>query len=117
MPLAPKRRASATRSAKSQRFGATPRSPRSRSRAGVRLDRKCESTLSAFAWASVPECLAHLDLLAEHQQEKLERAAVRWCGRLETEATFLPLSRSSRSPRWRRLCCGERDAIEVLGDY
>ena len=38
--------------------------------------------------------LAYLDLLAEQKPEKLERACVRWHGRLETEATFLSLAES-----------------------
>jgi hypothetical protein len=58
--------------------------------------------------------LAYLDLLAEQKPEELERACVRWHGRLETEATFCSLeSRSSHSSvgeplRWRA------GSVEVL---
>jgi hypothetical protein len=41
------------------------------------------------------------DLFAEQKPEKLERAAVRWHGRLEIETALLTLARS-RSSRWRR---------------
>jgi len=53
--------------------------------------------------------------LAEQKPEKLERAAVRWHGRLETEATFLSLAESQLAlAALASLCAGERDAIEVL---
>jgi hypothetical protein len=59
--------------------------------------------------------LAYLDLLAEQKPEKLERAAVRWHGRLETEATFLSLAESQLAlAALASLCAGERDAVEVL---
>jgi hypothetical protein len=59
--------------------------------------------------------LAYLDLLAEQKPEKLERAAVRWHGRLETEATFLSLAESQLAlAALASLCCGERNAVEVL---
>ena len=59
--------------------------------------------------------LAYLDLLAEQKPEKLERAAVRWHGRLETEATFLSLAESQLAlAALASLVAGERDAIEVL---
>jgi hypothetical protein len=45
--------------------------------------------------------LAYIDLLAEQKPEKLERAAVRWHGRLETEAPLLTLA--SRGSPLRRL--------------
>ena len=64
---------------------------------------------------SLVDALGHLDLLAEQKPEKLERAAVRWHGRLETEATFLSLAESQlalAAPA--SLCAGERDAIQVL---
>jgi hypothetical protein len=59
--------------------------------------------------------LAYLDLLAEQKPEKLERACVRWHGRLETEATFLSLAESQLAlAALASLCAGERDAVEVL---
>ena len=59
--------------------------------------------------------LAYLDLLAEQKPEKLERAAVRWHGRLETEATFLSLAESQLAlAALASLCAGEQDAVQVL---
>lgn len=59
--------------------------------------------------------MSYLALLAEVKPEKLERAAVRWHGRLETEATFLTLAESQLAlAAMASLCAGERDAIEVL---
>lgn len=44
-----------------------------------------------------------------------ERAAVRWHGRLETEATFLSLAESQLAlAALASLCAGERDALEIL---
>ena len=64
---------------------------------------------------SLEAALAYLDLLAEQKPEKLERAAVRWHGRLETEATFLSLAESQLGlVALASLCAGEREAIEVL---
>ena len=58
---------------------------------------------------------ASLDLLAEQKSERLERACVRWHGRLETEATFLSLAESQLAlAALASLCAGERDAVEVL---
>jgi hypothetical protein len=59
--------------------------------------------------------LAYLDLLAEQKPEKLERAAVRWHGRLATEAPLLTLAEAQLGlAALASLCAGERDAIEVL---
>jgi hypothetical protein len=59
--------------------------------------------------------LAYLDLLAEQKPEKLERAAVRWHGRLETETTLLSLAESQLAlAALASLCAGERDAIGLL---
>jgi hypothetical protein len=64
---------------------------------------------------SLESALAYLDLLAEQKPEKLERAAVRWHGRLETEATFLSLAESQLAfAALASLCAGERDAVGVL---
>ena len=66
--------------------------------------------------ASTLDCaLAYLDLLAEQKPEKVQRACVRWLGRLETEATFLSLAESQLAlAALASLCAGERDAIEIL---
>jgi hypothetical protein len=56
-----------------------------------------------------------LYLLAEQKPEKLERAAVRWHGRLETEATFLSLAESQLAlAALASLRAGKRDAVQVL---
>jgi hypothetical protein len=58
--------------------------------------------------------LGDLDLLAEQKTEQLERACVRWHGRLETEAPFLSLAESQLAlAALASLSAGERDA-EIL---
>jgi hypothetical protein len=74
-----------------------------------------ESSLRELGSVSLEDALGYLDLLAEQKPEKLERAAVRWHGRLETEATFLSLAESQLAlAALASLCAGERDALEVL---
>jgi hypothetical protein len=51
-----------------------------------------ETSLRELGSVSLEDALGYLDLLAEQKPEKLERAAVRWHGRLETKATFLSLA-------------------------
>lgn len=64
---------------------------------------------------SLEDALSYLGLLAEVRPEKLERAAVRWHGRLETEPTFLSLAESQLAlAALASLCAGERDAVQVL---
>ena len=59
---------------------------------------------------SLEDALSYLALLAEVKPEKLERAAVRWHGRLETEA-----ARAATPPATETsLRAGERDAVGVL---
>jgi hypothetical protein len=74
-----------------------------------------ESSLREFGTASLEDALSYLDLLAEQKPEKLERAALRWHGRLETEATFLSLAESQLAlAALASLCAGVCDAINVL---
>jgi hypothetical protein len=74
-----------------------------------------ESSLHELGGVSLDDALGYLDLLAEQKPEKLERACVRWHGRLETEATFLSLAESQLAlAALASLYAGERDAIEVL---
>ena len=74
-----------------------------------------EMSLRELGSPMLADALAYLDLLAEQKPEKLERAAVRWHGRLETEATFLSLAESQLAlAALASLCSGERDAVEVL---
>jgi hypothetical protein len=64
---------------------------------------------------TLEDALAYLDLLAELKPEKLERVAVGWHGRLETEATFLSVAESQLAlAALASLCAGERDALEML---
>lgn len=61
------------------------------------------------------ELLDYVALLAELRPEKAERAAVRWHGRLETEASLLTLTESHLAlAALGSLCAGERDALDVL---
>lgn len=72
-------------------------------------------SLRELGTVSLEDALGYLGLLAEVKPEKLERAAVRFHGRLETEATFLSLAESQLAlAALASLCAGERDAIEVL---
>ena len=74
-----------------------------------------EMSLRELGMPSLEMALAYLDLLAEQKPEKLERAAVRWHGRLETEATFLSLAESQLAlAALASLCAGERDSVQVL---
>jgi len=57
----------------------------------------------------------YLGLLAEVRPEKLERAAIRWHGRLETEVAWLKLAESQLAlSALTSLCAGSRDSVEVL---
>jgi hypothetical protein len=61
------------------------------------------------------DALSYLELLAEVKPEKLERAAVRWHGRLEVEAPTLTLAESQLAlAALASLCAGEREAVEIL---
>jgi hypothetical protein len=74
-----------------------------------------ESSLRELGTPSLEDALAYVALLADVKPEKLERAAVRWHGRLETEATFLSLAESQLAlAALASLCAGERDAVAVL---
>jgi hypothetical protein len=71
--------------------------------------------LRELATPSLEDALSYLDLLAEVKPEKLERAAVRWHGRLETEAAFPSLAESQLAlAALASLCAGERDSVQVL---
>ena len=74
-----------------------------------------ESSLRELGTPSLEDALGSLNLLAETNSAKLERACVRWHGRLETEASFLTLGESQLAlAALASLCAGERDAVEVL---
>jgi hypothetical protein len=70
-----------------------------------------ETSLRELGSVALEDALGYLDLLAEQKPEKLERAAVRWHGRLETEAAFLSLAESQLAlAALAGLVAGERDA-------
>ena len=74
-----------------------------------------EASLRELGSVSLEDALGYLDLVAEQKPEKLERAAVRWHGRLETETTLLTLAESQLAlAALATLCAGERDAVEML---
>jgi hypothetical protein len=74
-----------------------------------------EGSLRELGTVSLEDALGYLDLLAEQKPEKLERAAVRWHGRLETEAPILTLAESQLAlAALASICAGEREAIAIL---
>lgn len=74
-----------------------------------------ESSLRELGTVALEDALGYLDLLAEQKPEKLERAAVRWHGRLETEAPLLTLGESPLAlAALASLCAGEQEAVQVL---
>jgi hypothetical protein len=76
---------------------------------------QAELAMHEIGTPSLLDALAYLDLLAEVRPEKVERAAVRWHGRLETEATTLTLAESQLAlAALASLCAGERDAVRIL---
>jgi hypothetical protein len=82
---------------------------------GARTLHPRDSAAQLVGSVSLEDALGYLGLLAEVKPEKLERAAVGWHGRLETEATFLTLAESHLAlAALASLCAGERDSVEVL---
>ena len=74
-----------------------------------------EMAMREMGTVDLLEALDYVALLAELRPEKAGRAAVRWHGRLETEASFLTLAGSQLAlAALASLCAGEPDAIEVL---
>ena len=74
-----------------------------------------ESSLRELGTPSLEDALSYLALLAQVKPEKLERSALRWHGRLETEATFVSLAESQLAlAALASLCAGERDSVQVL---
>ena len=64
---------------------------------------------------SLLDALDYLALVADLKPEKLERAAIRWHGRLETEARTLTLAESQLAlAALASLCAGERGAVPIL---
>ncbi|HYY02639.1 MAG TPA: hypothetical protein VE736_02030 [Gaiellaceae bacterium] len=76
---------------------------------------QAELAIREMGTLSLLDALDYLDLLAEVRPEKLERAAIRWHGRLETEAATLTLPQSQLAlAALASLCAGERDAVKIL---
>ncbi len=74
-----------------------------------------EISLRELGTVSLDDALSYLELLAEQKPEKLERAVVRWHGRLEVEAPILTLAESQLAlAALASLCAGERGAVEIL---
>src|SRR5215469_2627915 len=75
-----------------------------------------ESSLRELGHApSLEDALSSLDLLSETNSAKLERACVRWHGRLETDTVSLSLAESQLAlAALASLCAGEQEAVEVL---
>jgi hypothetical protein len=74
-----------------------------------------EVALREIGTPSLLDALDYLDLLADVKPEKLERAAIRWHGRLELEAAAMTLQESQLAlAALASLCAGERDAVELL---
>src|SRR5262249_4087749 len=74
-----------------------------------------ESSLRELCSVSLEHALGYLDLLAEQKPERLERAALRWHGRLETEAPILTLGESQLTlAALASLCAGEPDAVGLF---
>jgi hypothetical protein len=72
-------------------------------------------SLRELGTVSLDDALGYLDLLAELKPEKLERAAVRWHGRLEREAAFLTLADSQLAlAALAALVAGDREAVGLL---
>jgi hypothetical protein len=77
--------------------------------------RGAETSLRELGSVSREDAPGYLDLLAVQKPEKLERAVVRWHGRLKTEASILTLAESELAlAALASLCAGERDAVSIL---
>jgi hypothetical protein len=108
-----------TSAAASSTRGATTSLAHHSTRLGTAIQRRnlfqTELAMRELGTPSLLDALTYLDLLAEVRTEKLERAAVRWHGRLETEAATLTLAESQLAlAALASLCAGERDAVQIL---
>jgi hypothetical protein len=74
-----------------------------------------EMAMRELGSPSLLDALDYLDLLAEVKPERLERASLRWHGRLELEASMMTLGESQLAlAALASLCAGEREAIGLL---
>ena len=76
---------------------------------------QAELALREIGTPNLLDGLEYLDLLAEQKPEKVERAAIRWHGRLEVEATMMTMAEAQLAlAALASLSAGERDAVDVL---
>ena len=76
---------------------------------------QAELALREIGTPSLLVAVDYLELLAEVKPEKLERAAVRWHGRLEVEAAAMTLAESQLAlAALASVCAGERESVEIL---
>jgi hypothetical protein len=74
-----------------------------------------EMLLRDMGSVTLDEALDYVGLLAEFRPAKAPRAAVRWHGRLETEAPILTLADSALGlAALIALCQGDREALGLL---
>ena len=74
-----------------------------------------EMQLREMGAVTLDEALDYVALLAELRPGHVGRAAVRWHGRLETEAPMLTLADSQLAlAALAALCSGDREAVGVL---
>jgi hypothetical protein len=74
-----------------------------------------EMLLREMGSVSLGEALDYVALLAELRPTKAPRAAVRWHGRLETEAPMLTLPESALAlAALIALCAGDQEALGLL---
>jgi len=74
-----------------------------------------ETAMREMATVSLLNALDYLELLAVARPDRFDRAAVRWHGRLETEAAILTLAESQLAlAALGSLRAGDRDAVGVL---
>jgi hypothetical protein len=50
------------------------------------------ATAAELGWITLPDALAILELIEEHEEERFDAAAVRWVGRLALEAPGVTLA-------------------------
>jgi hypothetical protein len=76
---------------------------------------QAELSIRELGQLSLLDALDYLELLADVRPAKLERAAIRWHGRLEAEAQTLTLAESQLAlSALAALCHGDKDALPIL---
>jgi hypothetical protein len=96
---------------------AVPRNARTQYRRAIERKNlmRAEMALREMGAIDLLEALDYVALLAELRPAKAPRAAVRWHGRLETEAGMLTLPESALAlAALIALCAGDREALGLL---